>query len=113
MRPRGLRTVKFKEPELSEVARDIDAYMRGTRQLIAIPQFDALYTEPMFITCDEEPLGIQCIRVRPVNDLEGGLPAGGVCPFVYEGNFRRARVQSVPGLSTGLTTYRFDFVLVV
>lgn len=98
---------------VSENMRDIDDYMRGTVQWIRLEQFDSLYTEPMYISLKQEPVGLVCVRVRQVRALEAPLQAGGVVPFVWDGPGSRAAVSLVPGLTTGTgQKYRFDFVAV-
>lgn len=108
----ALRKNTFEEDRaLSENMRDIDDYMRGTLQWLPVPQFDAIYAEPLYIALRQEPIGIVCARVRQVLALETALTAGGVVPFVWDGQGRRAVVSLVPGLTVG-TKYRFDFVVV-
>lgn len=109
----GLRQRNFDDPRLSEAMRDIDDYMRGTLQVLRVDQFDALYTEPIYLALDSEPVGIVCVRVRELPALGTALVAGGVCPFEWDGRRMRAVVSKVPGLTTGTgTIYRFDFVTV-
>lgn len=91
--------------------RDIDDFMRGTLRSTSVPEFDATYTEPMYIGLTGEPVGIVCLRVRPVSQLTAALIAGGAVPFEWDGANKRAKVLKVDGLTVG-TDYRFNFMAV-
>jgi hypothetical protein len=90
---------------------DIDDYMRGTLRWVEVPQFDAIYTEPLFVKLDNEPLGLVLVRVRPTTQLTSALIAGGVVPFEWDGVGSRAKILKVSGLTVG-TDYRFSFIAV-
>jgi len=109
----GIRKSTFEDPGISENMRDVDDYMRGTLRWLRVPRFDALYTEPLYISLEDEPIGVVCVRVRQVLALTTALIAGGVCPFIWDGPQSRVIVQKVSGLTVGTgAAYRFDFAVV-
>jgi len=108
-----IRDKNFPDPRLADAMQVIDRYIRATLQWIPVPEFDALYTEPLAISLEQEPFGVLCARVRQVNALEAPIIAGGICPFKWDGPRRRALVLRVPGMTTGTTTmYRYNFAVV-
>lgn len=111
-RAQALRRPRTDDPALDAAFRDIDDYMRGTLRVVAVPQFDALYTEPFYVSLPAEPLALLCLRVRQVGQLATPLVViGCTVPFEWDGAQSRAKVGQVYGLVVN-TEYRFNFATV-
>jgi hypothetical protein len=110
--PPTLANSQYSDPLVADSFRRLDQFMRGSVAWTSVPQIESLYTEPLRIAMDQQPIGIICVRVRSFPDLSAPLIAGGVCPFEWDG--KSAIVSKIPGLTVGTgTTYRLDFVAVV
>lgn len=95
-----------------ELARDVDdslAAIVSTR----IKEFDAQYSEPMYVGLPKKPKGMLLINVYNAVTQEAPLLTGGLVHCVWEGNQKRMRVTSIDGL-TPLpgTTYHFTFLVI-
>lgn len=75
-----------------------------------ISEFDALYTEPMYLSLIQNPIGIVCLRVRQVNAPESAVLSGGAVHWAWDGSNSRAKILSIDGMSPGSgLTYTFTF----
>lgn len=107
----ALPTTSYSEPEVSELARDVDEQLRS---LVTVTKrsLTAQYTEPLYLALDAEPYAIIAARIRN-RDTPSTVVANGLrCSFEYEGDRRRARIDDIEGMSTGATFYVFDFLVV-
>lgn len=106
-----LATTAYKDPDVQRLARDADEQLRAlvTARKATIT---AQYTEPMYLSANDEPYGIICIRVRQRDNPEAVVAHTQRVSFVWDASRRAARIDDIGGMSTGATFYVFDFLVV-
>lgn len=110
--PTRIKRRLYKDADLAEFARNVCDAFDGLPAL-EIKEFDAPYTEPLYLGADSEPKILFCGRIRALTALETPLLTGGLTHFVWEGSKSRLRVNSIDGMTpTPGTLYRFTFLLV-
>jgi hypothetical protein len=105
----SIRKKIWDDPDLGEFARGV-ATRFDTQPLRKLIEFSALYTEPMYLQLERNPVGILCIRIRQTNAPQASVLSGGMVDWVWEST--RAKVTSIDGMSTYLTSgllYTFTF----
>lgn len=107
----ALPTISYGEPEVSELARDVDEQLRALVTMTKLT-ITAQYTEPMYVALDAEPYAILAARVRNRDTPSTVVASGLRCSFEYDGDQRRVRIDDIEGMSTGATFYVFDFLVV-
>lgn len=93
--------------DVAELARGIGTRLDGqpTRKIV---ELQALYTEPMYLTLDRNPMGITCLRIRKAANAESPVLSGSMVVWVWDST--RARITSIDGMSVGSgVTYTFTF----
>jgi hypothetical protein len=107
-----IRKRLWKNRDLGELARDVDTVISKV-PWIELVQFDAPYTEPLYVGYDHEPAILWCGRIRNVETMETPLRTGGMVHFTWEGTRKRCRIDSVDGMTpTPGDTYRYTFLMV-
>lgn len=72
--------------------------------------FELPYLEPMILAVDEEPLGIELLRIIDLRAPEAPVLCGSMVHFVYRPELGGAQIWSIDGLSPDpASTYRFTF----
>ena len=93
--------------DIAELARGIGQRLDGqpTRKIV---ELNALYTEPMYLALDRNPMGITCLRIRKQANAEAPVLSGSMVSWVWDST--RARITSIDGMtpSSGVT-YTFTF----
>jgi hypothetical protein len=96
--------------DVGELARDLAAKFSNI-PLLKLVQFEALYTEPLYVSFDHNPVGIVVMRVRNKLSQEAPVLTGGTPHWVWDGT--RAKINSIDGMSAGSgSTFIFDMLMV-
>lgn len=93
--------------DVAELARGVQSRFdsQPTRKLV---EFNALYTEPMYLALDKNPMGISCVRIRKAQNAEAPVMSGSAVNWVWDST--RAKITSVDGMSVGSgITFTFTF----
>lgn len=107
-----LRKRLWKDRDLGELARDVSDAL-GSLTAFEVKQFDAPYTEPMYVGYDHEPNAIVLGRVRNVKTPETPVTAGSLVHFTWEGTRKRCRINEIHDMTPAPgETYRFTFLMV-
>ena len=105
----AIRKRIWDDPDLGEFARGV-ARRFDTEPTHKLLEFNALYTEPLYLALDRQPVGILCIRIRQTTAPQASVLSGGMVDWVWEST--RAKVTSIDGMSTYLASgllYTFTF----
>lgn len=93
--------------DIAELARGLQQRLDGqpTRKIV---EQSSLYTEPMYLALDKNPMAITCLRVRKASNAEAIVTSGSMVNWVWDST--RAKITSVDGMSIGSgLTYTFTF----
>jgi hypothetical protein len=93
--------------DVAELARGIGQRLDGQPTRLIV-ELQALYTEPMYLQLDRNPMGITCLRVRKAANAESPVLSGSMVVWVWDST--RAKITSIDGMSVGSgVTYTFTF----
>lgn len=101
---------QVKPADLSELVRDLAAKFLTISPRKTL-EFEALYSEPMWIAFERNPAGVTCLRVRIAKDQEAVVLSGAAVHWVFDGA-RGIKVNSIDGMTPGGTSYLFTFEVV-
>lgn len=108
----GIRKRLWDDPNQGELARDVDDRLTALVPL-ALKEFNAQYSEPMYVGLSKKPKGMLLVNVYNALTQEVPQLTGGMVHFVWEGGQKRARINSIDGLTpTPGTTYHFALLLI-
>lgn len=95
---------------IGELARDLNAAFDGM-PLLKLVSFQSLYTEPMFLSLNSNPVGIVALRIRQTNSQDTVIGCGCAVEWVWDSS--RAKINHIDGMTVGSgNTYSFDFLAV-
>ena len=103
-----IRSTSYADPKVAELARDIQQAFDSIGQE-KIVSFTREYAEPMLVSFDHEPLGVQLLRIRKDDDPEAAVQANALVSYVYRGG--GIEITELVGPVVG-TRYRFAFKVV-
>lgn len=94
--------------DVGEAVRDLQL-AKDAQVRLRLARFEALYTEPMYVTFETAPLMLlaQVHNARDPMTLTG---SGSACEFHWDGS--RCVVRSIDGMTPGSETYTFVFLAV-
>lgn len=93
--------------DVAELARGLQQRLDGqpTRKVV---EQNSLYTEPMYLSLDKNPMGITCLRIRKAANAESPVLSGSMVNWVWDST--RAKITSIDGMSVGSgVAYTFTF----
>jgi hypothetical protein len=103
-----LRAINSREPEIANLARDVQQAIDSVVQTRVL-EFVDVYREPMLVPFDHEPKGVRALRVRLESAPEEAQYVSAHVPFVYRNG--AVEITAIEWLTEG-ERYRFALEMV-
>lgn len=104
-----LRKQLWKDPEMTELARDI----QGALDALPVTEFRVLempFTATTTLKLPKRPTCIECVRVVDPYNEETAVAHGTAVNFVFdERRYGGCKITRIDGLTAGPTVYKFTF----